>query len=155
MRKLPEVEEAKALMREAAEWSTFTWLWEKRRVREAADRANDALDRLNRSVKAHWNTDLKTAYKNHNSKSNASGSHQPSANGDGSAEIIAFVEKVKAADATASRARATAEETFDRAEREMSTNLAREGCRQAIDSWELHEKAIRRAEAAPGLTKPA
>jgi hypothetical protein len=37
----------------------------------------------------------------------------------------------------------------------MSTNLARKGCRQAIESWELHEKAIRRAEAAPGLTKPA
>jgi hypothetical protein len=40
-----------------------------------------------------------------------------------------------------------AEETFDEAERQLSTSLAREGCRKAIQSWELHEKAIRRAEA--------
>ena len=29
----------------------------------------------------------------------------------------------------------------------MSSDLAREGCKKAIHSWELHEKAIRKAEA--------
>jgi hypothetical protein len=149
MRKIPDVEEAKSLMLEAAEWSTFTWLWEKRRVRETADRANDALDRLNRAVKARWASDMKAAYKEISAKNRAF------TNGVASPEVLAYAEKVRVADDAAHRARKTAEETFDRAEREMSTNLAREGCRQAIHSWELHEKAIRRAEAAPGSAKSA
>jgi hypothetical protein len=48
--KLPEVEEAKALMAEAMDWSVFTWLLQKSSVREIADRANVALDKLNRAV---------------------------------------------------------------------------------------------------------
>jgi len=40
-----------------------------------------------------------------------------------------------------------AEATFDEAEKQLSTRLAREGCRKAIESWDLHEKAIRKAEA--------
>jgi hypothetical protein len=39
--------------------------------------------------------------------------------------------------------------TFDEAERQLNTDLAREGCRKAIHQWELDEKAIRRAEAIP------
>jgi hypothetical protein len=39
-----------------------------------------------------------------------------------------------------------AEKAFDDAERQLSTSLAREGCRKAIHSWDLHEKAIRKAE---------
>jgi hypothetical protein len=39
-----------------------------------------------------------------------------------------------------------AEETFDKAEKQLSTALAREGCRKAILSWDLHEKAIHKAE---------
>jgi hypothetical protein len=39
-----------------------------------------------------------------------------------------------------------AEATFDLAEKQLSTSMAREGCRKAIHSWELHEKAIRKAE---------
>jgi hypothetical protein len=58
------------------------------------------------------------------------------------------VKKVKEADDEAYRARMDAEETFDEAERQLSTSLAREGCRKAIHGWELHEKAIRKAEAA-------
>jgi hypothetical protein len=46
MRTLSEVEEAKALMIEAVEWSLFRWLFEKRRVRETADQANAALDKI-------------------------------------------------------------------------------------------------------------
>ena len=153
MRKLAEVDEAKALMLEAVEWSTFTWLWEKRRVREVADRANDALDRLNRSIKARWDPALKSAYKNLDGKSHIASSSRSTSNGTVSPEILAAIAKVKAADEAARHARDAAEETFDRAERELSTELAREGCRQAIESWELHEKAIRRAEAAPSLMK--
>jgi ribosomal protein S21 len=48
-------------------------------------------------------------------------------------------------DDEAYRARVKAEETFDNAERQLSTSLAREGCRQAIQSWDLYEKAIRKA----------
>jgi hypothetical protein len=40
----------------------------------------------------------------------------------------------------------TAEQTFDEAEKQLSTRLAREGCRQAIESWNLHQKAIRQSE---------
>jgi hypothetical protein len=46
-----------------------------------------------------------------------------------------------------------AEDTFDEAEKKLSTRLAREGCRKAIDSWDLHEQAIRKSEAAIGATK--
>jgi hypothetical protein len=63
MRKLPEVEEAKSLMKEAMDWSVFKWLFEKSRVRETADQAKAALDKLNRSVKAHWSSEIKAAYK--------------------------------------------------------------------------------------------
>jgi len=41
----------------------------------------------------------------------------------------------------------TAEETFDEAERQLSTRLAREGCEKAIRAWDLKEKAISKAEA--------
>jgi len=40
-----------------------------------------------------------------------------------------------------------AEEAFEQAERQMSTRLAAEGCKKAIHSWVLHEKATRQAEA--------
>jgi hypothetical protein len=40
-----------------------------------------------------------------------------------------------------------AEDAFDLAEKQLSTRLAREGCQKAIHSWDLHEKAIRKAEA--------
>jgi hypothetical protein len=63
VRKLPEVEEAKELMAEAMEWSVFTWLFQKSRVRETADRANTALDKLNRAVKSTWSSEAKAAYK--------------------------------------------------------------------------------------------
>lgn len=63
MRRLTEVLEAKELMKEAQECSTFKWLFEKPRVRKTADRANDALDRLERTVKARWSDETKAAYK--------------------------------------------------------------------------------------------
>ena len=54
---------------------------------------------------------------------------------------------MKEADDEAYQAHLDAEETFDRAEKRLSTSLAREGARKAILSWELYEKAIVKAEA--------
>jgi hypothetical protein len=150
MRKLPEVQQAKELMNEAIDWSFFKWMFEKQRVRETADRANHALDRLERIVKAQWSDQLKAASKELSAKA-AEGARQqqrgqqpPQTAGP---RIKLLVEKVKEADDAARRSRMDAEKTFDAAERELSKSLAQEGCKKAIHSWELHEKAIRKAEA--------
>jgi hypothetical protein len=152
VRKLPEVEDAKALMMEAMDWSVMRWLWEKRMVRETADLANAALDRLDKKVKTQWSAELRAAYRDleaasRNSKSRRapSNAQQPKSAVDG--EVKRLAEKMKQADDAAYRARMDAEETFDQAERQMSTSMAREGCQKAIDSWRLHEKAIRQSEA--------
>ncbi|MGA9210928.1 MAG: hypothetical protein WB347_24275 [Terriglobales bacterium] len=137
MRKLPEVEDAKALMAEALEWSVMKWLKEKKRVRKTADRANEALDQLSKETKLLWPDDLRTAY---------SGQARNASQAEPDAEIPNAVKQVKRADDEAFRARMDAESTFDEAERQLSTSMAREGCRKAIYSWELHEKAIRIAE---------
>lgn len=138
MRKLPEVEEAKALMTEAVDWSVMKWLREKKRVRKAADRANDALDELSRQTKLLWPGELRAAYGA--LEQNAKPANQPDA------EIANAVKQVKRADDESFHAHMDAENTFDEAERQLSTSMAREGCRKAIYSWELHEKAIRMAE---------
>jgi hypothetical protein len=148
MRKLPEVQEAKNLMKEALDWSALKWLWEKRRVRETADRANAALDLVERTVKSHWSPEDKAAYKLLSAKAT-----HPERLEDAGAQPetpnlrIALLEEVHAAHAAAQRARKDAEATFDEAEHRMSTGLAQEGCKKAIHSWQLHEKAIRHAES--------
>jgi hypothetical protein len=137
VRKLPEVEEARTLMTEAQEWSVMKWLKEKKRVRKIADRANDALDQLSKETKLRWPDELRAAYGGlaRNTSREKPGAETPDA-----------VKQVKRADDEAFRARMDAEGTFDEAERQLSTSMAREGCRKAIYSWELHEKAIRMAE---------
>jgi hypothetical protein len=152
MRKLPQVQDAKELMTEAMDWSTFRWLFEKARVRQTADRANDALDRLDRAVKARWSDETKAAYKKLCAKPQRTERLQqkdPQPPQSSNPHIDAFIAKVVEADDAAERARIDAEETFEQAEENMSVSLAREGCKKAIRSWELHEKAIRRAEAVP------
>lgn len=148
MRKLREVEEAKALMTEAAAWSVMKWLREKKRVRKLADQANAALDELDRQVKAGWSSEVTSAY---NELAQKAGSNSPKrsnsqASQTTNSKIRDFVQQVKEADDQAYQARMDAERTFDEAERILSTSLAREGCRKAILSWELHDQAIRRAE---------
>ena len=137
MRKLPEVEEAKALMAEALEWSVMKWLKEKKRVRKTADRANDALDQLSKEMKLLWPDELRAAY---GALAQNASREKPDA------EIPNAVKQVKHADDEAFRAHIDAESTFEEAERQLSTSMAREGCRKAIYSWDLHEKAIRIAE---------
>ncbi len=120
--KLAEVEEAKSVMTEALDWSVIRWLREKKRVRKLADAANDRLDRRLEELRPQ---------------------------GDGAGDAVA--RKLRQAAEQARHARVEAEATFDEAEKQLSTALAREGCRQAIHSWELYEKAIRLSEDAAGV----
>ena len=155
MQKLIPVEEAKALMNEAKDWGVWRWLLEKKRVRAAADRAVDALGDLEKKVKASWGDDLKKAYheldaqaaldRNPRAKPRYEKAKEEAKNVD--PQIKLAVRRVKEADDEAEDARIDAEETFDEAERRLSSSMAREGAQKAIDSWDLREKAIRKAEA--------
>lgn len=159
MRRLPEVEDAKSLMAEAMDWSVLKWLWEKATVRETADQANAALDQLDKKVKAGWSDELKAAYKELQAEKSAAGRHHGKDNGKQlqaiDSQVRHLAKRLKEADDEAYRVRMDAEETFDEAERQLNTNMAREGCRKAIDSWVLHEKAIRMAEGAAETAKAA
>ena len=137
-------------MTEAMEWSVFTWLFQKSKVREVADAANKALDKLNQLTKARWKDEVKAAYQLSSRKNRRRGGSEPTVT---DPEIASFVKKVREAEDVAHRARRDAEDTFAQAERGMNTDLAREGCRKAIQQWELDEEAIRHAEAAPGPTR--
>ncbi len=143
MKKLAEVEEAKALMTEAVNWSVMKWLTEKKRVRRTADKANNALWAMQKEVKASWNDELKAAYAELSAEGKQNNGGAPATD----PAIKSLAKRVKEADDEADRAHNDAEETFDKAERVLSTSLAREGCRKAINSWDLYEKAIVKAEA--------
>jgi hypothetical protein len=151
MRKLAAVEEARAVMTEGMEWGLFRWLLEKGRVQEIADRATASLAEADDKVKAFWGDDLKRAYEEladqekpkrsrHQEKDPETHEIPP--------EVRLRAKKVKDAYDEGQRARVDAEDTFDEAERRMSTDLARVGCRKALDSYDLREHAIRMAEAA-------
>lgn len=147
MRKIPQVETAKALMKEAMTWSVMKWLREKKTVRRAADQANQALDRLSDELKNNWPADVKTAYEFLTAQSKkANGKVHERGFAKVEAQASLFARQVKDADAEAFRARMIAEKTFDDAEKRLSTSLAREGCLKAIQAWELQEKAIHKAE---------
>ena len=156
MRKLTEVRQARELMTEALDWSVFKWMFEKPRVRETADLANEALDRLERTVKRNWSDQLKSAYGELTARSaravrrNQKEQQSPQS---ADAEIRLLAEKIKELDDAARLARIDAEQTFDEAEKYLNITLAREGCQKAIYSWELHEKAIRKAECATETVK--
>jgi len=143
MEHLREVESAKALMTEAVSWSVMKWLREKKRVRKTADDANAVLDQLSQSLKQSWPDNFKIAYE---SLTNGKTSHTNALEKvDPGALLIA--RKIKKAEDEAYRVRMDAEATFDQAEKKLSTALAREGCRKAIQSWELKEQAIRKAKS--------
>ena len=148
MNKLPEVEQAKMLMTEAMVWSVMKWLREKKTVRKTADQADAALDQLDEKTKARWNDALKSAYASLGGSPSAKRTATQPQKKPASSEVLALAKKIKHADDEAYRARMDAEKTFDDAEKQLSTSLAREGCRKAIHGWELHEKAIALAESA-------
>jgi hypothetical protein len=152
MKKIEEVEEARNLMLEAKDWSIWKWLMEKRRVREAADRANEALDKQTRTVKKAWSEELKHAYRELEEADPDHEQHRHSKKVDQSIkispEIRVLAKKIKQAHDAAYEAHMRAEETFAVAASRLNISMAREGTAQAIESWDLKEKAIRKAEAA-------
>ncbi len=154
MRKLPAVEEARAIMTEGMEWGVWTWLMEKKRVREIADKARAALDECETKVKARWSDDLKIAYNQLVSESGdvkqarqeaKSAKKQEAPKID--SKLMAAVKQVKEADDDAYNAHEDAEDVFAEAEKRMSTSGTREGARKALIAYHLHEAAIRKAEA--------
>jgi len=155
MQKLVPVEEAKALMREAVDWSLWSWLTRKRELRTTADRAWEALEALEQQVKGAWNDDLKLAYREAELAAAVNGDarvrrqHEKAKQAAGSvpAEVKEAARKLKAAEDEAHAAHMQAEETFDQADRRMSTAMACEGAEQAIAAWEMREKVIRKAES--------
>lgn len=156
MRKLPAVEDAKALMRESQDWGVFRWLMEKRRVRAAADAAWEALGEAEKKVKSAWSDDLKRAYddlaeesKAAESKPNKRRKHEPEKFVPRvDPEMRLTAKRVKEADDEAYRAHMDAEDIFAEAEKRLSTSMAKQGAERAVEAWELTEKAIRKAEAA-------
>ena len=152
MEKLQQLEQAKALMKEATTWSVMKWLREKKRVRATADEANAAVDGLRQRIQKQWPEDLQAQYA-------AIGQRAPTSAPRGkhlsmqadNAELTRKLQSVQKVDQQAAAARMDAEKTFDDAEKQLSTRLAREGCQKAIYSWELHERAI---QAAASLVDP-
>ncbi|MBZ5625312.1 MAG: hypothetical protein LAQ69_42415 [Acidobacteriia bacterium] len=155
MQKLIPVEEAKTLMTEAQDWSLWGWLTEKRKLRTTADRAWEALDELEKKVRGAWSDDLKAAHRELEALASADGNARARHKyemakeqaKDIAPEIKLAVRRFKEADDEAYAARMQAEETFDEADRRLSTRMAVEGAKQAIDAWEMREKVIRKAEA--------
>lgn len=154
MRKLPAVEDARAIMAEGMQWGVWTWLLEKKRVREIADKARAALDQLEMKVKATWSDDLKIAYNQLVSESGdvkpARQKAKPAQKQEASkidSKLMAAVKRVKEADDDAYNAHEDAEDVFAEAEKRMSTSGAREGARKALIAYDRHEAAIRKAEA--------
>lgn len=150
MRKLPAVEQARALFTEAMDWGVWRWLLEKRRVRATADQATDALYDYEDKVKGRWPEDLRLAYDelvDTNQKSNRRRGNGKKPTAGVAAEIVALARKIKQADDEAYAARMEAEDIFAEAERVMSIPMAKLGAQRTLESYDLHEKAIRRAEA--------
>jgi hypothetical protein len=155
MQKLIPVEEAKALMNEAVDWSVWGWLTEKRRLRATADKAWEALDEAEARVRASWSDGLEKAWQeleaearlvtHPKTKRSYEKAKEEAKDVDPQTRLAA--KKLKAADEEACALRMQAEETFDEADRRMSTSMACEGARQAIAAWEQREKYLRKMEA--------
>jgi hypothetical protein len=152
MKKLEAVEESRAIMTAGKEWGVFKWLMEKRKVRIIADKATAALNDAEDKVKATWSDELKRAYNYLATRDSDEGKGKKGAKAKEDAkfdpEILAIAQKVLEADEETETMRLDAEDTFAEGERQMSTSMAREGAGKALETYDLHEKAIRKAEAA-------
>ncbi len=156
MRKLAAVEQARAVMAEGMDWSAWRWLLERARVREIADRATAALDRADQKVKAAWPAELKQAYHELVSEAGNRGkrsTHNSQPLHKSAPELRNATQRVKEADDEAERCRLAAEDIFDKAERRFSAELARQGARKALRTYDLREAAIRTAEAIAEQTQ--
>jgi hypothetical protein len=154
MRKLPAVEDARAIMKQGMEWGAWKWLLEKKRVRGIADQARAALDELEMKVKLGWSDDLKITY-NHlvAENGNAKRSRQQAKDAkqvripDTDPKVLTAAKALKEADDDAYNAHEDAEDLFAEAEKKMSTNMAREAAGKALVAYDRHEAAIRKAGA--------
>lgn len=154
MNKLPAVEDARTIMTQGMQWGVWKWLTEKNRVRAIADKARAALINAETKVKLRWSDELKIAY-NHLVSENGTAkrartkakhtAQTPTKAAD--PKIVNAVMRVKQAEDEACDAHQDAEELFAEAERKMSTSLARDAARKALEAYDLHEAAIRKAEA--------
>lgn len=133
MKELTEVERARALMTEAIDWSVMKWLREKKRVRRSADKANEILNEVETKLHEQWGPRFRLVY-------DKSGAASP--------QTKELANRIRREHEAANRFRMEAETTFDAAEKRLSTAMAREGCRQAIEGWNHHLEAIRLAETA-------
>jgi hypothetical protein len=150
MKSPKQVDTARTVMTEAMTWSVMKWLREKKNVRRTADQANAALDKLNRDVKERWPSPVKSAYDalaaqslDLSQKDRCESRRSPSTD----SQTLALAKKLREANDAAYGARELAEKTFDDAEKQLSTRLAREGCLRAIHAWDVLEEAIRKGEA--------
>lgn len=156
MKKIPAVEDARAVMTQGVEWGVWKWLTEKKRVRAIADEARTALDDLEMKVKLTWSDEYKLAYNQLVSeegdprearRKSRSKAVKSAAIDKIDPKVLAAVTKIKEADDDAYNAHEDAEDIFAEAERKMSTSMARDGARKALEAYDLHEAAIRKAEA--------
>jgi len=150
MKKLEAVENARAIMIQGMEWGVFKWLLEKPKVRKIADKATEALNNAEDSVKATWSDDLKRAYNYLATQDSEAGKKKGSKSKaeDFDAEVLAIAKGVYDADEETETMRLDAEDTFAEGEKKLSVSMAREGASKALATYDLHEKAIRKAEAA-------
>jgi len=152
MKKLEAVENSRAIMTEGMEWGVFKWLALKPRVRKIADLATEALNNAEDSVKATWSDDLKHAFNylatHDDEASNGKKGKAKAAPKDIDPELLSVARGVFVADEETETMRLDAEDTFAKGERKLSVALAKEGARKALATYDLHESAIRKAEAA-------
>ena len=153
MKKLEAVENARAIMTQGMEWGMFKWLMEKPKVRRIADLATAALNGAEDKVKATWSDDLKRAYNHLATQDGNAGKGKKAGKAKDSPkgidpEVLAIARGVFEADEETETMRLDAEDTFAEGERKLSVAMAREGAGKALATYDLHEKAIRKAEAA-------
>ena len=148
MKKLEAVETSRAIMTQGMEWGVFKWLLEKPKVRKIADKATAALNDCEDKVKATWSDDLKRAYNYIATQNGEAAKGKKSAPKDIDAAALEIARGVFEADEVTETMRLDAEDTFAEGERKLSVSMARDGARKALATYDLHEKAIRKAEAA-------
>ena len=149
MKKLEPVETARAIMTQGLDWGVFKWLLEKPKVRKIADLATQALNDCEDKVKATWSDDLKRAYNHLATHDGDSGKGKKKAKAEEFApEMLALARPVFEADEETETMRLDAEDTFAAGEKKLSVAMARDGARKALATYDLHEAAIRKAEAA-------
>ena len=151
MKKLEAVENARDIMTQGIEWGIFKWLSQKPKVRKIADLATEALNNAEDSVKATWSDDLKLAFNylaTQEDDAPKARKNGKAASKDIDPDLLAVARGVFEADEETETMRLDAEDAFAEGERKLSIALAKEGARKALATYDLHEKAIRKAEAA-------